>query len=77
MAFAIALSRNCHTQGPRNVDPGCHGLGNHPMSSPFQKTLNGKSEFEKIVASKNRVENQHELERSLFDLMCTKGQLRL
>ena len=59
--------------GPLNIEQQVHGLGNHPISATFQKTLRGKEEFEKVVRRLNRVENKLELEKSLFEIMCTRG----
>ena len=59
--------------GPMIIEHKIQGLGNHPISAAFQKTLRGTEAFEKIVGDMNRVEMVLELEKSLFEMMCTRG----
>ena len=44
--------------GPMVIEHKIQGLGNHPISAAFQKTLRGTEAFEKIVGDMNRVELQ-------------------
>jgi uncharacterized protein with NRDE domain len=58
------------SEGPATVEPGVHGLGNHPMSAPFRKTEKGLEAFRELVRDWNRVEAGAELEKKLFDMMA-------
>jgi len=59
------------SEGPTTIEQTIYGLGNHPLSTPFQKTVRGKEAFEKVVRDLNRTEKKADLEKSLFDMMCT------
>ena len=61
------------TEGPTAIERAEHGLGNSPMSVPFQKTLRGKAAFEDVVRALNQTEKKSELEEKLFAMMRTSG----
>jgi uncharacterized protein with NRDE domain len=61
------------TEGPTAIERAEHGLGNSPMSVPFQKTLRGKAAFEEVVRELNQTEKKSELEEKLFAMMRTSG----
>ena len=58
------------SEGPTPIERKIHGLGNHPMSTPFQKTVRGKEAFQQVVRVLNRIEKKADLEKSLFEMMC-------
>ena len=60
-------------EGPTAIERAAHGLGNSPMSTPFQKTVRGKAAFEEIVRELNETGKKSELEKRLFAMMCTAG----
>jgi uncharacterized protein with NRDE domain len=64
------------SQGPTAIERTVHGLGNHPMSTPFQKTVRGKETFQRVVEEMNQIEKKADLEKSLFEMMC-KNQSNL
>lgn len=61
------------SEGPISLAADCHGLSNHPYSSPYKKTQQGKLRFQQIINQFNQVDKADELEKNLFDLMSTQG----
>lgn len=54
--------------GPEKLSSGFHGLSNHPINQPYQKTIFGAQKLEEIVQN-----HQDNLVEKLFDLMNDKS----
>ena len=57
--------------GPFKLEPGFHGLSNHPKTSPYKKTEYGLEKMKTILHNHNG--NEEELCEKLFEMMSDKN----
>ena len=57
--------------GPEQIEPGFHGLSNHPKKTPYQKTEAGIEKFRNVLETYQ--DNENKLIEELFKMMknCT------
>lgn len=53
--------------GPMDLERGCHGLSNHPISCPYRKTIAGNEKFQQIIL--DHLNNREKLIEAAFDMM--------